>query len=29
MIKNDDETVERPRIVLNWNAVLTRALGGR
>jgi hypothetical protein len=29
MIKNDDETVERPRIVLNWNTVLARALGRR
>jgi hypothetical protein len=29
MIKNNDETVERPRVIINWAESMTRRLGGQ
>ena len=29
MIKSDDETVERPRIIINWAEMLKRLMGAR
>lgn len=29
MIKNEDESVERPRIIINWAESLKQRLGGR